>query len=301
MSSDADCVVFPAAAPSAPSNDSVDLPAFGKAEFGHIYDRPDAAAYYETLAGYGYRIPQYGADVTRALLRARRAEDDSRPTVLDVCCSYGVGGALLATDLELDDIYAHYRTAREMGIGGEDLARADREFLDQHRLPDAPRVVGLDAARNAVQFALRNGSLDEGVVADLEQATPVPGLSDALGDPSLIVSTGGVGYVGERTFDAILDAVDSDPWVAAFCLRTYDYAPIAAVLEGHGLQTERAPSTFPQRRFVSADEQAWAVQEVRAYGLDPVGREDEGMFHADLYISRPAAEVGRRPLAELLV
>lgn len=292
-------VSVPSAQADEAAHSPTDQPA-GKAEFGHIYNRVDAAAYYETLAGYDYRIPHYGALVAQALLQARGGEGDEPPTVVDLCCSYGVGGALLTTDLELDDIYAHYRKARENGISGEDLASADREFLTQHRLPDAPRVVGLDTAGNAVRFAVSSGALDVGVVADFEHAPSASAFSDALGDASLILSTGGVGYIGERTFEAVLDVIDGEPWVAVFCLRTYDYEPIAAVLENHGLHTERASSTFPQRRFVSEDEQEWAVQKVLAHGLDPAGKESEGMFHADLYVSRPAADVRRLPLADLL-
>ncbi len=70
-------------------------------------------------------------------------------------------------------------------------------------------------------------------------------------------------------------------------LRVFDYAPIAAVLAARGLVTERR-ATFPQRRFADAAEQAAAVHDVRARGLDPTGRESAGWFHADCFVSSPS-------------
>ena len=121
-----------------------------------------------------------------------------------------------------------------------------------------------------------------------------------MSEVDLITTTGGVGYVTERTFDRLLDVAPESVWVAAFCLRTYDYRPIIETLSTHGLQTERLPQTFPQRRFTDPDEEQWAVAEVRKRRLDPAGKEAEGDYHAEFYLSRPASEVEQQPLAQLL-
>jgi hypothetical protein len=34
-------------------------------------------------------------------------------------------------------------------------------------------------------------------------------------------------------------------------------------------------------------------------GVDPAGKEEEGWYHADLYLSRPAGEVSKAPVDEL--
>lgn len=67
-----------------------------------------------------------------------------------------------------------------------------------------------------------------------------------------------------------------------------------------GLQTERLPQTFPQRRFTGSDEKQWAMAEVHKHGFDPAGKEADGYYHAEFYLSRPASEVDQRPLAQLL-
>jgi hypothetical protein len=102
-----------------------------------------------------------------------------------------------------------------------------------------------------------------------------------------IVCTGGVGYIGERTFGRLLDLVDVARLRLVVCvLRVFDYGPITELLAGRGLVTERR-GTFPQRRFADAAEQAAAVHDVRARGLDPTGHESDGWFHADCFVSLP--------------
>lgn len=271
-----------------------------KADFDGIYNQDDARAYFTTLAPFGYEIPQHGADLFHQLLGAREPAYGRRPTVLDVCCSYGVGGALLTTDLRLEDLYAHYRDAQAQGLSGERLAEFDRQLFARHRLPHPLRVVGLDVADRAVAYALDIGAMDAGAVEDLETSDPSDRLAEELRAVDLVTTTGGVGYVGEKTFGRIADHVGADAWVAAFCLRAYGYGPIADALADRGLRTERAAPTFVQRRFIDATEREWAVSEVRARGLDTAGKEDAGCYHAELYVSRPADQVAARPLEQLL-
>jgi hypothetical protein len=58
--------------------------------------------------------------------------------------------------------------------------------------------------------------------------------------------------------------------------------------------------TFPQRRFVSPEEQEHAVSLIRTRGLDPAGEEADGWYRANLFVSRPPAEIARRPLGAML-
>jgi hypothetical protein len=274
----------------------------GKADFDRIYNRPDARDYYVTLGALDYAIPQHGADVVEQLVAAGAvpARGEGTPTVLDVCCSYGVGGVLLTTDLGLDDLYAHYRDAAGRGLEGAALAKADRELLSAHRRPGAPRVIGLDAADSAVAYAVEVGALDDGVAANLESDEAPPGLARLVEGVDVVSVTGGVGYVTARTFDRLMAMAAHTPTVVAFCLREYDYTPVAESLEAHGLVTERSSRTFHQRRFADDAERDWALSAVAARGLDPEGYESDGYFHAELYVSRPADQVAARPLGDLL-
>src|SRR5690606_11792823 len=140
----------------------------------------------------------------------------------------------------------------------------------------APEVIGLDVAGNAVDYAVEVGLLDRGVVANLEEEEPTPEVAKAIGAADLVTVTGGIGYVTERTFDKLLGCSESDhkPWVAALCLRTVPFEPIAECLAGQGLVTEQLDGvTFPQRRFTDANEREYALRELEAMGIEPDGRE----------------------------
>jgi len=84
-------------------------------------------------------------------------------------------------------------------------------------------------------------------------------------------------------------------------LRMFPYDEISAVLAKHGLRTEQLHGTsFPQRRFANDRERDVALREIAARGLDTTGLESDGRYYADLYLSRPGADIEQVPLRELL-
>ncbi|MPZ89348.1 MAG: hypothetical protein GEU81_15030 [Nitriliruptorales bacterium] len=281
----------------------------GKASFDHLYDLPDPRPLFRALAPLGYRIPHHGQPLFSFLLAEQRRDNGHGPltvhrplTVLDVCCSYGINAALLKHDLTLKDLYERYSTEELDGLSAEELAEADRAFFAERRSSAGLRVIGLDTAGSAIGYALRAGLLDGGFGENLEHDEPSPELTGALRAVDLITVSGGVGYLSARTFDRLLAATRGrSPWVATFPLRTVDYAPIAEALARYGLVTEHwAGRTFPQRAFVSAQERRFAVRGVRERGLDPAGKEADGEFHADFYLSRPADDAAALPIDRLL-
>jgi hypothetical protein len=262
-----------------------------KTRFDHIYDRPDPRAYFEVLGDLGYREAancQAVVDGLRSALPTR----GRRPVVLDLCCSYGIVGALLRFDVTLADLDARYRGESARSRSAEQLADADRAWLAGRQRPDAPVVLGVDSADAAVRYGVRIGALDEGWAVNLEAGDPPAELADAMGRVDLVTVAGGVGYVTERTFARLLAAApDPPPWVAALVVRMYPYDGIAATLADHGLVTERLSGvTFPRRRFAGDEERDGVLARLAARGIDPAGRESDGWYHAELYLSRPAAD-----------
>lgn len=271
-----------------------------KASFDGIYDQPDPRGYFTVLGELDYDIPQRAHPVFRALLDAQ-ARDGA--TVLDLGCSYGSNAALLRGDVTLGELYDRYSGDGQAALSTEELVASDRAFYSQRRRADSPRLLGLDVAENAIDYACRVGLLDDGWAEDLESADPSPRLATALADVTLITATGAVGYITDKTFDRLLGAASttSPPWVATFVLRMFPYDDIAAVLADHGLVTERLDGvTFPQRRFASEQERDGVLAAVRARGLDPADMEEDGSYHSELYLSRPAEQVAAQPLPELL-
>lgn len=279
----------------------------GKAAFDHIYDQPDPREYFRTLLSLSYQIPAHAQPVFRSLLaamtQARQAAAPYRPTVLDLCCSYGLNAALLRCDITLDDLHDRYLGAEVADLSSEQLIAADRTWFAERRRDNPPRTLGLDVAGRAVAYARAVGLLDGGWAENLESDEPSVDLVAGGSTVDLVTITGGVGYVTEPTFTRLLRFLPRDPppWVAAFVLRTYDYVGIASTLAQHGLVTEQATAaTVRQRRFADTDERDSALRTVQDRGLDTAGREDDGWYHCDFYLSRPGAEAGRPTVDELL-
>ncbi len=283
-----------------------------KANFDGVYDLPDPRGYFEALGALDYRAPEHGRRVFSALLRAMRRGGGPPPRVLDLCCSYGVNATLLKHDLILDDLYAHYDSKELTELSSEELTTTDAAFYASRRNPSPPEVVGTDVATNAVSYALRAGLLDAGTAENLEAYEPTGALRRAARGAGLVTVTGGVGYIWERTFERVLSSImdnppngrpddRTSPWVAAFAVRFVDYSPIASVLARRGLDTEKLSTrTFPQRRFENAGEREHVLRELAAAGIDPAGKEEAGWYHADLYLSRPAAEASEVSTDDLL-
>lgn len=263
----------------------------GKAKFDHVYDQPDPRDYYRTLSALDYEIPQQALPTFETLLGG---VESSPATVLDVCCSYGVNAALMRCELHLDDLFKRYRDTGLDEVARDELLELDREFYANRLREDSPRIMGLDLASNAISYAREVGLLDDGWAENLEVDDPSPELAAAIRDVELITITGGVGYITERTFDRLLSVFDDGhkPVIAAFVLRRYSYDEIARTLAKHGLATERETGrTYPQRRFASQPEQETTLQVLASLGIDPTGKEADGRYHADLYVSVPEREI----------
>lgn len=275
----------------------------GKASFGHIYDRRDPREYFRTLGSMDYRIPDHGQKLFGALVERRRVAGEDPVNVVDLCCSYGINAALLKHDVTLDDLYERYCSEEVGALSGDELTEDDAAYYAGRVREAAPRVVGLDVAENAVSYALKAGLLDAGATEDLERDRPSVALRRAVSDADLLTVSGGIGYISERTFDALLGCVDggSPPWVAALALRWVSYEEISGVLDGYGLVTEKLEGrTFEQRRFVDAAEGEYVCRELRNMGIDTRGKEEDGGYHAEFYLSRPAEQVSESSVGELL-
>ncbi|WP_051162418.1 class I SAM-dependent methyltransferase [Nocardia brevicatena] len=264
---------------------SVPLHTTGKASFDDIYDREDPRAYYSRMSELDYRIPELAKPHLRRQIREYRAATGTNPTVLDIGCSYGVNAALLRLDVGIAELAADY--ADPSADRSELIARDRARLAARDVLPEV-RFIGMDVSRPALDYARSAGLLHETVHADLESADPTDAQREILAGVDLVVSTGCIGYVTEKTLIRIATAnPDRRPWMAHFVLRMYGFEPIGAALAELGYHTERISGDFAQRRFASDTERAQVLNTLSANGTDPAGLEDEGWLYANLYLSRP--------------
>ena len=250
----------------------------GKISFDHIYTAPDPRPFFGTLRRVDYRIPQLAKPYFAKLIAEHPAD---RPTVLDVGCSYGVNAALHRCDTTMDELYAHYTDPAVLALSRAALLEMDR---GRDHVNDV-RFYGLDASAPALDYALSAGFLDEAIHADFESDDPDSTQQKLLDDVDLVVSTGCVGYVTEKTLSRI--ARGARPWMAHFVLRMFSYEPVAESLADLGYETASVGGVFRQRRFASEEEQTQILDTLADAGVDPSGLESDGWLYARLYVSRP--------------
>lgn len=273
-----------------------------KADMNHIYNQTDPRHYFRELNKLDYAIPDTAKPIFQSLIGHLQRNQDDMLHVLDLGCSYGVNAAILKHDLSMDDLYDHWGQAKMKGATSDQVVADDQRFFADIDNPEEIMMIGLDQAENAIEFGVESGLLDEGIVANLETDPLSATARKTLGQVDLVISTGCVGYLTEKSFDRFLPAFTegSQPWLANFVLRLFPFDAIEESLGRWGYVTEKLEGeTFFQREFVSDDEQEKVLELLRDQGIDPTGKEDEGHFLAELYLSRPTADVDAMPFERL--
>lgn len=272
-----------------------------KAIFDDIYALDDPRAYFSVLGGLDYMIPDVAEPVVRQILAAKASATSVKPIVLDVGCSYGINAAVHRFPLTFGGLRHRYARREMRAISSETLVDLDRKFYSAWPDVGLARFIGLDVSAPAIRYATAVGLLEQGIVADLEKESLSTEGARILRSADVIMSTGCIGYVTEKTFSKILDVTETRPWIISFVLRMFPYDSLAATFEKRGLVTERLTgATFIQRRFRDAEEFERSLATLATLGIDASGLESEGLFHADLILSRPASDARAAPLEDIV-
>jgi len=274
-----------------------------KANMDGIYDQLDPRAYFRELRKLDYEIPGAAKPIILQLIKHLQSLSDEPVHLLDIGSSYGVNSALIKYDLTLSELYAHWGQRALQHVSPEEIVEKDRCFFEELDVAQDLKVIGLDVAENAVAFGSQVGLLDEALAINLENESLPRSFARDLASVDLVMSTGCVGYITEKTFERLLPAVSQGrrPWLANFVLRLFPFDQIAESLAHKGYVTEKLEGqTFPQRKFATAYEQKQVLDQLRDRNIDTVGKEEEGRYLAEFYLSRPAGDVERLPIETLL-
>lgn len=269
-----------------------------KANFDEVYQSPTPHAYFATMNRLEYAIGQEARPyflAATALLR-RQLPAASPIRMLDLGCSYGVGSALVKYGFsfaEIADFFSHH--SENYGESVEDT----RDWLKDHGDAQALTCVGADASAEAIKFAAEAGLLDAGIAQDMEQDQRLNPEDCALMQKcNLLISTGAIGYVGERTLNTILQQLGKQgssphgPYTVVTILRMFDPAPVTKTFAAHGYQFAPVPGVhLRQRRFHDEAEQAETMQLARQRGLEVDEFEGRGYLYADLFVGAPAGDL----------
>lgn len=274
-----------------------------KANMDHIYNQLDPRDYFRELKEFDYSIPDAAKPIFQKLINHLRKRRGDTIHILDLGCSYGINAALLKYNLSMDDLYDHWGRKKPANSTPEAVTVHDRNFFGDCNESQDIAVIGLDQAENAITFAEKVGLLDQGFAINLE-TEPLPERANRdLAATDLVISTGCVGYVTEKSFDRLLPVITQGqrPWLANFVLQLFPFDAIEATLNKWGYVTEKLEGhTFVQRQFVSTDEQKQALDRLRDRGIEPTGQEAKNRLLAEFYLSRPAADAAKTPIEDLL-
>ena len=274
-----------------------------KADMDHVYNQSDPRAYCHELNKLDYVIPDNAKPIFQKLIGHIQQRQDDTVHILDLGCSYGINAAILKHDLSMDELHEHWGQKKMADATSEEVTAYDQKFLADMATSEDIVVIGLDQAENAVAFGEESGLLDEGLAVNLETEPLSTQEKEKLAPVDLVMSTGCVGYLTEKSFDRLLPAVSEghQPWIANFVLRLFPFDAIEHSLDKCGYVTEKLEDqTFFQRDFASDDEQEQVLEQLRDRGIDPSGKEAEGHFLAEFYLSRPIKDVAEMPLERLL-
>jgi hypothetical protein len=283
-----------------------------KACFDDVYTASTPHAYVAEMAKNGYEIGEQARPYCAAAADLLRSHNgDVWPVqMLDVGCSYGMGSAFVKYGCSFDEMVAFYssRAPREYGPACE----ATRSWLNVTPPACDVRVVGVDSSQPAIRFAVDAGLLDGGIARNFEESDERPNGEESAWFRScnLLISTGAIGYVTERTLDVVLRDLGRDhptdvgPFAVVTILRMFDTAPIKDSFEAHGLSFAPVPGVrLPQRRFADAEECRKVLFLLHERGVDTREWEDGGKQYADLYVAAPSPQlpelVGRMEEAQV--
>jgi hypothetical protein len=272
-----------------------------KANFDQIYLEPDPREYYRVLGGMDYIIPDLAKGIFQNIIAALERERGRRIRVLDLGCSYGINGALIRFPIDIGRLIQRYVDLQGLGLATSELIQLDRSYFLSWPQLDV-EIVGCDVSAPAINYARAVGLIDHGISANFESERVSGAVQAFLSGIDLIISTGSVGYVTERTFARLLAAIGQPaPWVASFVLRMFPYEGISDLLRQSGLVTEKLQGvTFVQRRFHSEAECVAVLERLEAQGVDTRYKEAEGLLLAELFVSRPPGDCARHPLEDLV-
>ncbi len=265
-----------------------------KACFDDVYTAPTPHAYIAMMAKNGYEIGEQARPycLAAAELLQKHTEDAWPVHMLDIGCSYGMGAAFVKYGCSFDEMVAFFATRAPAEPGA--ASEATRAWINVTPTPYDVRCVGLDSSQPAIRFAIRAGLLDGGIARDLEDPDITPSAEERswLRSCNLLISTGAIGYVTDRTMAHVVRHAGKDhpsdfgPLSVLTILRMFDATPIKEVFEKNGFRFGKVPKVMlPQRRFADEKERVGILRILRDKGVDTRGWEDCGKQFAELFIA----------------
>lgn len=270
-----------------------------KRSFADHYAKPTPHSYLLEMSRLGYQIAERARPYCVAAAELLADKNPGWPIrMLDVGCSYGIGSAFVKYGCTFEELVSFFSSrAPEDYVA---CIAAMRMWLNVVPPKIEMGVVGLDIAGSAVQFAVDSGLLDCGIVRNLETEDLSQDEIAWISGCNLLICTGAIGYIGERTFDRILPHLGtsrtdtSGPAAIMTVLRMFDINEAEAAFNRVGMEVRKVPGIrLPQRGFADEEEMQGVLSVLADKGIDPEGWESHGAYYADLYVAASPRLVDR--------
>jgi SAM-dependent methyltransferase len=261
-----------------------------KASFDSAYSAQTPHRYLRSMTAVDYRMADYMNPYLSAVVDASMtAQEPVR--VLDIGCSYGMSGALLKTDCAYRDLAKFYR--QEASSEYAACVVESQRWLDSHTMRGDVEVVGFDSSAEAIRFATASHMIDDGIAQNLEDEKSELTDDEAhlIQECDVLLSTGAIGYVTDKTVNPILDEFGNSargalgPVAVMSVLELFDPAPIAEAFTEHGYRFGQLSVRMPQRRFADEDERQGVIEALRQRGVQADALESEHQMFAGLCIA----------------
>ncbi len=239
-----------------------------KASFDSAYTAPTPHRYLRNMTAVDYRMADYMNPFLSAIVGASVTSREP-VRILDLGCSYGISGALLKTDCsyeELAEFFEHEASSEYSSCVVE-----TQRWIESRAVRDNVEDVGFDSSNQAVTFAVASHMIAEGITCNLEENTSALTADEAslIQHCDVLLSTGAIGYVTDKTVNPILDELGHSahgalgPVAVMSVLELFDPEPIAEAFTRHGYRFGQLPVRIAQRRFVDEEERQGVLERLR--------------------------------------
>ena len=182
-----------------------------KASFYAAYTSLTPHRYLHNMTAVDYRMADYMNPFLTAVVDASVSPPPQRPVrILDLGCSYGMSGALLKTDCSYQELakFFRYETSSEYSS----CVTESKRWLELHVAREDVEVVGFDSSAEAIRFATASRMIDKGITRNLEEneSELTEDERSLIRQCDVLLSTGVIGYVTEKTVSPILDEFGHD-------------------------------------------------------------------------------------------
>jgi len=265
-----------------------------KTSFDDVYTAPTPHNYIQMMARHGYEIGEQARPycVAAAELLHEQNKDSGPVYMLDIGCSYGTGSAFVKYGCSFDEMVAFFSTRAPEDF--HEACEAVDAWLNVTPDPNNVRCIGLDSSAPAIHFAKEAGMIDYGIARNFEDpdVKPTEEQCSWLRKCNLLISTGSIGYITDRTMNEVLKHAGKShenefgPIAVTTILRMFESESIRNSFEKHGFRYEKVPGIMlSQRRFTDKDEQQGVLDILHDKNIDTRGWEEEGRLFAELFIA----------------